>query len=205
MSAVWITIWSSLWGTELRSLSFQAFEYMRDLSRWLLLWVRGLMRTSLSFLSTPVSTDYFSVYLLGLFLGQLEIIVWIEKDAWQIGNFFLKNEPRKETEIFSSNLSSNTKAMICFGQWYHQMWGMKSLVKCLCLVTFPILLPLGTLWLQPLLVVSLPIRYVSEVIHLKNKQINTTLKNYKSANLEAFFYLFVFVEKIKLDRMNQNT
>lgn len=188
------TIWSSLRGTELSSLSFQAFEYTRDLSRWLLLWVRGLMRTSLSFLSTPVSTDYFSVYLLGLFLGQLEIIIWIERDAWQIGNFFLKNEPRKETEI-SSNLSSNTKAMICFGQWYHQMWGMKSLVKCLCLVTFPILLPLGTLWLQPLLVVSLPIRYVSEVIYLENKQTHTTQKNYKSANLEAFFLFVCFCRK----------
>lgn len=71
-------------------------DYSRDLSRWLLLWVKGLMRTSLSFLSTPVSTDYSSVHILRPFLGQLEIIVWIEKDAWKIGNFFYFKEWSKK-------------------------------------------------------------------------------------------------------------
>ena len=51
-------------------------------------WVRGLMRTTLSFPSTLISFDYSFVHLLGLFLAQLEMIVGTEKNAWEIGNFF---------------------------------------------------------------------------------------------------------------------
>lgn len=90
-----------------------AWSSVRDLSRWFLHSVGGLVRICLSFLSTLVFSNSSFAYVLEIFLGQLETIVWIERNAWEIGNFFLKSKKGNE-----GMFSSNTKVMTCFGQWY---------------------------------------------------------------------------------------
>lgn len=156
------TNWSSFiryWITSCACRQAVTWSSVRDLSRWFLHWVGGLVRICLSFLSTLAFSNSSLAYVLERFLGQLETIVWIERSAWEIGKFFWS--PRKEMKRCSHPTQKSWLALV-----NGTLLTVKYIETCKVLVNcgLPYLADTGNTVMTAIASSQLCARHVSELI-----------------------------------------